>query len=173
MAAPASADPRWSYELGRSAVMDMGCYRIHALRQLSNRVAGGEPTLSGARGVERSRQVDESFDLEVEFPSRVTGSVSSSMVADHVEMTLRLVGDRGEVYAPDYALQYGDDRVLVTTEDGTTVEHLGLRSTYTYQLDAFADHLAGGTALAIGPDDAVANMAFIDAAYTAAGLKLR
>ena len=53
------------------------------------------------------------------------------------------------------------------------MEHLGTRSTYTYQLQAFADHLQHGTALPLGVDDAVTNMQYIDTAYTAAGMSPR
>jgi predicted dehydrogenase len=88
-------------------------------------------------------------------------------------MTLRLVADNGEVFAHDYMLQYGDDGVEITTDAGATVEHLGTRSTYTYQLEAFANHLEHGTPLPLGVDDAVTNMYYIDSAYRAAGMSPR
>jgi hypothetical protein len=37
---------------------------------------------------------------------------------------------------------------------------------YTYQLQAFADHLQHGTPLPLDVDDAVTNMQYIDTAYT-------
>jgi len=48
--------------------------------------------------------------------------------ADRYEMTLRLIGQKGEAFAHDYLLQYGDDRIEITTDAGTHVEHLGTRS---------------------------------------------
>ena len=82
--------------------------------------------------------------------------------------------NRAETFAArDYMLQYGDDRIEITTDTGTTVEHLGTRSTYTYQLQAFADHLQHGTPLPLDVDDAVTNMHYIDTAYTAAGMSPR
>lgn len=173
MTAPRSGDPRWSYELAGGGIMDLGCYGIHALRQIGQQFAGGEPSVLTATATERNPQVDEDFAIRFGFPSGATGSVDGSMVAEKFEMTLRVVGDRGEIFAPDYLLQYGDDRVLVTTPAERTVEHMGLRSTYTYQLEAFARHVREGTPFLTGADDAVANMALVDAAYTAAGLKLR
>nr|WP_296775707.1 Gfo/Idh/MocA family oxidoreductase [Rhodococcus sp. (in: high G+C Gram-positive bacteria)] len=173
MPSPGDDDPRWRYDLAGGSGMDLGCYGIHVLRQVGKRLAGGDPKLIEAKAVERLDRVDESFDLQVEFPSGATGSVETSMVADKYDMSFRLIGTRGEVFAPDYALQYGDDRVVTTTEHGSTVEHLGTRSTYTYQLDAFAQHLQNGAAMPFGLDDAVANMAFIDAAYVATGLGTR
>jgi predicted dehydrogenase len=50
--APAPEDPRWSLALAGGALMDLGCYSLHALRVIAP-WAGGEPTLVGARGGER------------------------------------------------------------------------------------------------------------------------
>ena len=161
MSEPKPDDPRWSLQLGGGCLMDLGSYGLHVHRHLA-RFAGGAPTIVGARATERSTGVDESFDVDLTFPNGASGSVVSSMTADGHEMTLRLTGDKGEVFAYDYMLQYGDDRVEITTDTGTTVEHLGTRSTYTYQLQAFADHLQHGAALPLGVDDAVTNMVGIN-----------
>lgn len=172
MPEPKPDDPRWSFDLAGGAVMDLGCYGLHVHRQLG-RFAGGEPTIVAARAVERDPGVDESCEIELVFPSGATGSSINAMTAERFEMTLRVVGDRGEAFAHDYALQSGDDRITITTDAGTTVEHLGTRSTYTYQLDVFAQHLADGTAFPIDVDDAVTTMELIDSTYRAAGLPLR
>lgn len=172
MPEPKPDDPRWSFDLAGGAVMDLGCYGLHVHRQLG-RFAGGEPTIVAARAVERDPGVDESCEIELVFPSGATGSSINAMTAERFEMTLRIVGDRGEAFAHDYALQSGDDRITITTDAGTTVEHLGTRSTYTYQLDVFAQHLADGTAFPIDVDDAVTTMELIDSTYRAAGLPLR
>ena len=172
MPEPKPDDPRWSFDLAGGAVMDLGCYGLHVHRQLG-RFAGGEPTVVAARADERDPGVDESCEIELVFPSGATGSSVNAMTAERFEMTLRVVGDRGEAFAHDYALQSGDDRITITTDAGTTVEHLGTRSTYTYQLDVFAQHLADGTAFPIDVDDAVTTMELIDSTYRAAGLPLR
>ena len=172
MPEPKPDDPRWSFDLAGGAVMDLGCYGLHVHRQLG-RFAGGEPTVVAARADERDPGVDESCEIELVFPSGATGSSVNAMTAERFEMTLRIVGDRGEAFAHDYALQSGDDRITITTDAGTTVEHLGTRSTYTYQLDVFAQHLADGTAFPIDVDDAVTTMELIDSTYRAAGLPLR
>ena len=172
MSEPKPDDPRWSLQLGGGCLMDLGSYGLHVHRHLA-RFAGGAPTIVGARATERSTGVDESFDVDLTFPNEASGCVVSSMTADGHEMTLRLTGDKGEVFAHDYLLQYGDDRIEITTDTGTAVEHLGTRSTYTYQLQAFADHLQHGTPLPLDVDDAVTNMHYIDTAYTAAGMSPR
>jgi predicted dehydrogenase len=172
MPEPKPDDARWNLQLAGGCVMDLGCYALHVNRQLA-RFAGGDPTIVSARGIERSPGVDASFDIDLAFPTGASCSIISSMTADRYEMTLRLIGQKGEAFAHDYLLQYGDDRIEITTDAGTTVEHLGTRSTYTYQLQAFADHLQHGTALPLGVDDAVTNMQYIDTAYTAAGMSPR
>jgi len=172
MSEPKPDDPRWSLQLGGGCLMDLGSYGLHVHRHLA-RFAGGAPTIVGARATERSTGVDESFDVDLTFPNEASGCVVSSMTADGHEMTLRLTGDKGEAFAHDYLLQYGDDRIEITTHAGTTVEQLGTRSTYTYQLQAFADHLQHGTPLPLDVDDAVTNMHYIDTAYTAAGMSPR
>jgi predicted dehydrogenase len=64
-------------------------------------------------------------------------------------------------------------RIIVTTAAGTRTEELGRRSSYTYQLEAFAAHLRDGAPLPADADDAVANMQLIDDCYRAAGLTPR
>ena len=66
-----------------------------------------------------------------------------------------------------------DDRIIVTTAAGTRTEELGRRSSYTYQLEAFAAHLRDRAPLPTDADDAVANMQLIDDCYRAAGLTPR
>src|SRR4030095_7690885 len=51
--APADGDPRWSLELAGGALMDLGCYALHAHRVLAP-WAGGPPRLVAARGGERA-----------------------------------------------------------------------------------------------------------------------
>jgi predicted dehydrogenase len=95
------------------------------------------------------------------------------MVADELEFSCRFVGSRGEAFAPNFVQPHVDDRVVVTTPDGERTEHLGKRSSYTYQLEAFAAAVRGGAPLPLDADDAVANMRLIDACYEAAGLSPR
>jgi predicted dehydrogenase len=89
------------------------------------------------------------------------------------EMTLRVEGSRGEATVLDFVQPHKDDRVVVRTEAGETTEHLGVRSSYIYQLEAFIDALRGGAPMPTGPDDAVATAELIDRCFVAAGLPLR
>ena len=174
IAAPADDDPRWSLELAGGALMDLGCYALHAHRMLAP-WAGGRPRLFAARGGERAGHpgVDEWLDAGLQFPGRATGSARCNMAGEGVTMTCRIVGDRGEATAANFALPTMDDRVTVTTPGGRRVERLGTRPTYTYQLEALRAHLRDGTPLPIDADDALATMELIDASYHAAGFQPR
>lgn len=114
--APPDTDPRWSLELAGGAVMDLGCYSLHALRMLAP-WAGGAPRLVSARGGERAGApgVDEWLDADLAFPGGATGSARCHMAYDELEMSCRIVGSRGEATAPNFVLPHRDDRVVVRT----------------------------------------------------------
>jgi predicted dehydrogenase len=95
------------------------------------------------------------------------------MAAEEERMTCRIVGTRGEATAANFVLPHVDDRISVRTGSGERVEHLGTRSSYRYQLDAFAGAVLDGAPLPIDADDAVATMALIDECYRAAGFAVR
>jgi predicted dehydrogenase len=174
IAAPADDDPRWSLELAGGALMDLGCYSLHAHRVLAP-WAGGPPRLVAARGGEHAGQpgVDEWLDAELAFPGGATGKARCNMAGDERRMICRMVGDRGEATAANFVEPHLDDRVTVTTTRGTRVERLGTRSSYTYQLEALRAHLRAGAPLPIDADDAVATMQLIDDCYRLAGFQPR
>ena len=174
MTEPAADDPRWSLALAGGALMDLGCYALHAHRVLGD-FAGGEPRLVSATGGERAGApgVDEWAEALLEFPSGATGLARCSMVSDHWDMSLRVVGTTGEALVPDFLYQRYDDRIIVSSAAGDRTEHCGDASSYTYQLRAFVDAVRTGAPYPTDADDAVATMALIDACYRAIGLDPR
>jgi predicted dehydrogenase len=172
MPAPTADDPRWSLAMAGGSMMDLGCYGLHVMRTLGNRVAG-LPSIVSAVASQRSPGVDEWCNVELRFPGGATGCSANSMVADAYSFTWRIRGTRGEALAHNFIKPSEDDRISVTTPVGTRVEHLGTRASYTYQLEAFAGHVLDGGTLPIDTADAVANMAYVDEAYRAAGLDTR
>jgi predicted dehydrogenase len=174
MPPPPESDPRWSLELAGGALMDVGCYGLHMHRMLG-RFAGGEPTVVAARAGERAGNpgVDEWVDVDLGFPSGLAGRVRTSMNAAERDFSCRIVGSRGEAFAPSFVLPHLDDRVLLTVDGRQRVEELGRRSSYSYQLEAFAAAVRGGEPVLTGANDAVASAELIDAVYRAAGFDPR
>ena len=172
--APADDDPRWSFALAGGALMDLGCYSLHSFRILAA-LCGGEPELVSATATERDGApgVDERLTAELRFPNGVTGTAGCDMAYGEMNFSHRLVGTAGEVMLPNYVKPHLDDRLLVTTADGTRTEHTGERSSYTYQLEAFAAAVRGGPPVLTDAADATATMRLIDACYRAAGLPPR
>jgi Predicted dehydrogenases and related proteins len=171
---PGPTDPRWSLELAGGALMDLGCYSVHALRMLGRHL-GGEPRVTAARGGERAGApgVDEWLDAELEFPNGATGEARCHMAYDGRDITWRVVGTRGEATVMSFAVPHLDNRIIVRTAGGEREERHGDRTSYHYQLEAFAAHLTDGAPLPLDADDAVANMALIDDCYRAAGFAPR
>jgi predicted dehydrogenase len=171
---PADDDPRWSLALAGGALMDLGCYSLHAHRTLAP-WAGGPPCLVAARAGERAGRpgVDEWLAADLEFPSGASGTARCNMAGDERRMTYRIVGSRGEATAANFAQPHLDDRVIITTANGERVEQTGKRSSYTYQLEALSAFLRHRVPLPIDLDDAVDTMQLIDDCYRAAGLTPR
>jgi predicted dehydrogenase len=167
MPAPEDGDPRWSLELAGGTLMDLGCYGLHVMRRL------GHPSVVRAHAEQRSPGVDAWCDVDLAFPGGATGLSANSMVADDYAFTLRIVGTKGDVLAHNFIRPHDDDRLTIRTAEGTTVERLGTRPSYTYQLEAFAAHVCSGAPLPLDTADAVENMAYVDAAYRAAGMSPR
>ncbi len=176
MPRPDDDDPRWSLELAGGALMDLGCYGMHVLRSLGRLEAEGlrgAPSITSAQAREHSPGVDAACDVELEFPGGATALSANSMVAPDYSFTVRIIGQEGELLVHDFIRPNDDDRITVRTAAGERVERLGTRASYTYQLKAFADHVQNGAPLPFGLADAVTNMAYVDAAYRAAGLPPR
>lgn len=167
MPAPDPSDPRWSFEMAGGSLMDLGCYGLHIMRRL------GHPSIVRAHAGERTPGVDEWCDVELGFPNGATGLSANTMNARDYSFTLRIVGTKGDLLVHDFIKPHDDDRLTIRTPAGVRVEHHGTRSSYSYQLEAFAAHVLHGASLPIDVTDSVENMAYVDAAYRAAGLTPR
>ena len=117
--------------------------------------------------------MDEWLDVDLHFPSGAPAAVRCSMVHPDRDFSLRIVGTRGEATAPAFVEPNRDDRVLVRGRAGERTEHLGTRSSYTYQLEALTAALRGGPPVPTDADDAVATMTLVDSCYRLAGLPPR
>jgi predicted dehydrogenase len=172
--APEPEDPRWSLELAGGALMDLGCYSLHAHRVLAP-WTGGAPVIVGVHGGERKGLpgVDEWADVDLVFPSGARGLARCNMAGDQQQLTYRIQGSRGEATVANFILPHVDDRLLVRIDGVERVEHLGTRSSYTYQLEAFTAAVRHGVPMPTDSDDAVVTMRMVDACYGALGLAPR
>jgi len=167
-------DPRWNFELAGGATMDVGCYAIHGLRTLGA-VGGGEPSVVSASAIEGDDipGMDATVEADLAYPSGLTAHFVTSFVVPEMDFTMRIVGSEGEAFAHNFCVSSIDDRIDVSVGDLTRTEEMGKRTSYTYQLEAFADHVRNGAPIHSDAEDAVVQAEFIDAVYTAAGLPLR
>ena len=165
-------DIRWDLALGGGATMDLGCYPIQWVRF----AAGGDPDVVSAEAVCPVPGIDGSLVAELRWPSGVTGSIGSSMIADtdSVVAYLKVTGERGTMMVGNpLAPQGGGAVITVDTADGTQRYEGDRSSTYFHQLVAFRDAIVHGTPFPTTADDGVRNMEIVDACYRAAGLEPR
>ncbi len=174
---PGADDPRWRLDLAGGATMDLGCYSLSAIALLGA-YAGGAPSFTGGRVQERAGApgVDEELWVDLAYPSGATAHGGGSMVRPTApaDFHLTVTGSEGTIHVPRFALPHEDDRVILRRPDGTeTVEHPGSRSSYTYQLEAFAAAVRHRAAVLTDAAFAVEVMELIDGAYRTVGLEPR
>jgi predicted dehydrogenase len=167
---PKFSDIRYNYSLAGGATMDAGCYAVHMARTF-----GGEtPEVVSAQAKLRDPQIDRAMTAELRFPGGHTGRVRCSMwSSDLLQLSARVVGDRGELRVLNPVVPQIFHRLSVRSAEGKRVERFTRRASYAYQLDAFAAAVLRGDPVMTTPEDAVENMTVIDAIYRAAGLPLR
>lgn len=172
--APLEDDPRWDLSLAGGASMDLGCYTLHAARLLGAH-AGGEPTVAEARAVERAGHpgVDERLTATLVYPSGASAIAACDMAAETHDYSLTVTGTRGWIHAPNFVLPQEDPRLVVRLGSASRVEEPSARPSFSFQLEAFADHVRTGTPLLLDPTDARIQLELTDAAYRAAGLPPR
>jgi predicted dehydrogenase len=160
-----------SFDLAGGALMDLGCYALHAHRALAE-WAGGEPQVGRAQAGERAGApgVDEWLYADLAYPSGATGSARCNMAADRWEMTCRVTGSRGAATTTNFVQPHLDDRVVIDIGSDRRVEHLGTRSSYVHQLEAFIAAVRHGAPMPTDADDAVITTRLVDDCYQAADM---
>lgn len=175
---PGADDPRWRLDLAGGSTMDLGCYSLSAVRLLGVQLAelGGAPRVTAARAREWPAEpgVDEELRVDLEYPSGVTAIGGSWMNAPEWDFHLDVHGSAGSIHVPFFPLPHQDDSLVLSRPgQDDVVEHLGTRSSYTYQLEAFAAAVRDRAPVLTDADWAVDVMDLIDDAYRAAGLEPR
>lgn len=164
-------DIRYRLDLAGGAMMDMGCYTVNLLRLL----AGGEPVVTRSQAKLSSPGVDRAMRVTYALPGGGSAVTACSMFSSSVlRMSARVVGEKGElrVFNP-FAPQFVNRLRIRGLAGGWRTEHATRRPTYDFQLEHFVAAVRHGAPVVTTPDDAVATMSVIDAAYEAAGLGVR
>ena len=163
-------DIRYRGDLAGGAAMDMGCYCVSLVRAL----AGAEPRVVAARAKLSSPGVDRAMEAELAFPSGAVGRVVCSMFSWRLlGISARVVGTKGELRVVNPIAPQFFHRARVKSERGTRSLHAKDGTSYGHQLEAFVRAVQDGAPFPTTADDAVRNMAVIDAIYRAAGLEPR
>lgn len=167
---PKFSDIRYNYSLAGGATMDAGCYAVHMMRTFG----GSTPEVVSAQAKLREPRVDRAMTAELRFPEGHTGRLRCSMWStDVLRITVRVVGERGELRVLNPVLPHIFHRFSVRSGGVNRMERFPRRATYAYQLDAFAAAVLRGEPVKTTPQDAIENMTVIDSIYRAAGLPVR
>jgi predicted dehydrogenase len=165
---PKFSDIRYNYALAGGATMDIGCYAVHMARMFG----GSTPEVVSAQAKLRDPQVDRTMTAELRFAGGHTGRVRCSMWSSALmQASAKVIGDRGEMRVLSPVAPFR--RLSVRSADGKRVERFPARTTYAYQLDAFAAAVLRGEPVKTTPEDSIENMTVVDGIYRAAGLPLR
>jgi predicted dehydrogenase len=153
--------------LGGGALMDLGCYPVHWVRSLFP----GAPVVTSAAATRNPAGADLSMDAELMF-----GDVSAAVRASMVEgVTLRsaltIEAERGRLEVENIVFPSAGHSIRLEVDGIPRVSTVAGRTTYDHQLEAVLTALDSGAALPTEGADPVANMAVIDAVYSAAGFE--
>jgi predicted dehydrogenase len=164
-------DIRWELAMAGGAMMDAGCYTVHLVRTL----ARAEPSVCAARAKLRSPGIDRLMEAELQFADGRAASITASMLSTRVlSFGARVIGSDATMTVVNPIMPQLWHKLSIRSAHGYRKEQVArLPSSYSLQLQAFADAVLLGTTLPTNVYDAIANMRVIDACYSAAGLPRR
>jgi predicted dehydrogenase len=168
---PRFSDIRYDFSLAGGALMDAGCYAVHALRLL----APADPQVTAARALtmRRDPRIDRAMTAQLRIGSQGTGEIRASMWSSTLlRVRARAVGEHGTLTATMFTSPQLA-RFTVTVDGRRRRERFAGEATYVHQLRAFAAAVRGEPANLTPPADSVATMSLIDSIYQAAGLPAR
>lgn len=166
VAGSAPADPddiRWRADLGGGALLDLGCYAVHALRTL----AGGEPVVRQARSTMRG-SVDLVTEATLVFDNCEHAHLLCSFDAAMFTNSLRIVGERGTLEIQGFMAPHRGGSIRLVVNGVNRDESLATTTTYDEQLAHTVAVMDGREHALTGGADAVANASVLDAIRVAA-----
>ncbi|MGE3251886.1 MAG: Gfo/Idh/MocA family protein [Hyphomonadaceae bacterium] len=157
---------RWEQTLGGGALMDLGCYCVHALRM----AAGGEPEVASAH-VKMKRGVDTRTEARLAFPGGATGTLTTSMTTLRPTARLIIEGEKAKLSILNFVAPQWGCRFTITENRKRRELPTDGAPTFVKQIEHVAAVMRGEALPLTGGADAVANMAAIDAIYAKAGVE--
>jgi predicted dehydrogenase len=160
----------YNYDFAGGAMMDAGSYVANMARTFG----GSTPEVVSAQAKLRDPRVDRAMTAELRYADGHTGRIRCALWSSSLfRARAKVVGDRGELHWLSPAAPNLFPRLSIRSGGRKRVEYFPRRTTYDYQLDAFAASVLRGVPVRTTPEDAVENMTVIDAIYRAAGLPIR
>ncbi len=166
-----AADPdnvRLAADLDGGALMDVGCYCVHAARMLA-----GEPEHVTAQQALGGHGVDVVFAATMAFADDVIAHFDSGLALPERD-ELEVVGERGALFLDDpwHCLT---PSIELRTDEAVQQIEIPLVNSYMLEAENLSAAITGQAAPLLGRDDAVGQAATLQALYDAAasGAKLQ
>lgn len=157
-------------EYGGGALMDIGCYPIHISRLLF----GEEPTRAmGLIDRDPDMKTDRLTSALLEFPSGQSVFTCSTQLVPYQRVNVFGTTGRIEIEIPFNAPNDRPCRILIDDGrdlfgTGIAIEAFPICDQYTIQGDAFSKAVLENTAVPVPLEDAIKNMAVIEAVFRSA-----
>jgi predicted dehydrogenase len=152
-------------DIGGGAIMDIGCYPIHTSRW----VFGAEPRRVSCL-IEKDPQfgTDRLSSAILDYPGGHAVFTCSTQMTPY--QRAQIFGEAGmiEIEIPVNAPNHQETRINVRTGDGSRTETIPVCDQYTLQGDAFSRAILEDGPVPVSLENAVHNMAVIDALFASA-----
>jgi predicted dehydrogenase len=164
------ANIRNQMESGGGGLMDIGCYLIHASRF----AFGGQPTrVVGLIDRDPQTHVDRLTSAILDFPSGQSIFTCSTQMVPYQRIHFFGTKGRIEIEIPFNAPPDRATRIFIDSSgelfgSGITTETFPICDQYTLQGDAFSKAVIEGTEVPVPLEDAIGNMAVIEAIFASA-----
>ncbi len=148
-------------ENGGGAIMDIGCYNIN----LSRMVFGAEPVrIESAVRRDPAMGIDIVSSAVLEFPGSGQATFTCSTRAEDYQR-VHIMGSTGriEIEIPFNIPPDRETRIFITRGGESETMTFPAVDQYTIQAELFAQAILDDTAVAVGIEDAIANMEVIEA----------
>jgi predicted dehydrogenase len=151
-------------EFGGGAIMDIGCYPIHTSRWMF----GAEPLrVSSAIEKDPSFGTDRLSSAILEYPQGHAVFTCGTQMAPYQKAIVFGTQGRVEIEIPVNAPPDKETKIAIYAAE-TRTETFPVCDQYTLQGDAFSEAILNGGVVPVTVEDAIRNMAVIDAVFLSA-----